>query len=64
MSDLYQQLYSYLVGQVDDTLQYMTQMVLVDHTVDRDHVVRAMEMLRDALQTAEERYIEAGEAET
>lgn len=64
MADLYQQLYSYLVGQVDDTLQYMTRMVLVEHTVDRDHVVRAMEMLKSALQTAEERYLEAGEGET
>ncbi len=64
MSDLYQQLYSYLVGQVDDTLQYMTRMVLVDRTVDRDHVVRAMEMLKIALQTAEERYLDAGEGET
>ncbi len=61
MSELYQQLYSYLAGQVDDTLQYMTHTLLIERSMDREHVLHAMEMLKNALQAAEERYLAAGE---
>lgn len=60
MSDLHAQLYAYLVGQVDDTLQYLSQ-VLTERTFDFAHVDHAAEMLRNALLTAEDRYVEAGE---
>ena len=60
MSALYEQLYAYLVGQVDDTLQYLSQ-VLTQRTFDFAHVDHAAEMLRNALLTAEDRYVEAGE---
>ena len=58
MSDLHAHLYAYLVGQIDDTLQYLTQ-VLTQRTFDFEHIDRAAEMLRRALLTAEDRYVDS-----
>lgn len=59
VSNPYQQLYAYLVGQIDDTLQYTTEM-FVNRTFDKEHTLHAMEILKNALWTAEERYLDAG----
>ena len=48
----YEKLYHHLVARVDDALQF-----LVADANDPRHVIRAAELLREALQDAEEEYI-------
>ncbi len=62
MPSLYQKLYAYLVGEVDDTLQYLSA-VLTERTFDFEHINHAADMLRNALLTAEDRYIAAQETD-
>ena len=52
----YEKLYHHLVARVDDALQF-----LVSDVNNGQHVIRAAELLRDALQDAEEEYLEATE---
>lgn len=58
--DRYQKMYAYLVGQVDDTLE------LIGAQLNRqgwgyDEMVAVVNKLQNALTTAEEMYLEAGE---
>lgn len=58
--DRYQKMYAYLVGQVDDTLE------LIGAQFNRqgwgyDEMVAVVNKLQNALTTAEEMYLEAGE---
>lgn len=58
MSTLHQQLYAYLAGQVDDAITYLEDMI-DQQAFDWAHTIQVTELLKSALRTAEERYIEA-----
>ena len=62
MSNLYQKLYSYLAGQIDDTLQ-MIAGDLVGGTVGWHELNAVGEKLKNALLTAEEMYLDETEDE-
>ncbi len=53
----YQQLYAYLVGQVDDSLQMIGEALLRENC-GRADLLAVGEKLKAALQAAEERYIQ------
>ena len=57
----YQRLYSYLVGQMDDTLQ-MIAGYLTDGAAGRDALIAVGETLKNALLTAEDMYLYETEA--
>ena len=62
MTDLYQKLYAYLVGQIDDTLQYIAgELVGGDH--DQHALLMVDNKLKDALLIAEEMYLDETESE-
>lgn len=54
----YQQLYAYLVGQVDDSLQMIGEALLRENC-GRADLLAVGEKLKAALQEAEERYLQA-----
>ena len=56
----YQKLYSYLVGQVDHTLQIIAEN-LMHGTTGRDALITIGETLKNALLTAEDMYLEETE---
>ena len=58
---IYQKLYSYLVGQVDNTLQ-MIAGHLTDGVAGRDALIAVGEKLKNALLTAEDMYLNETEA--
>lgn len=60
----YDQLYHYLVSQVDDVITYMLNAMTVEQAADYDHMRVAAERLHAALNECEERYLAAGEAES
>ena len=53
---IYQKLYSYLVGQVDNTLQIIAEK-LVNGQTDRDALITVGNQLKTALLTAEDMYL-------
>ena len=57
---IYQKLYSYLVGQVDETLQIIAEQ-LVNGQTDRDALVTVGDQLKTALLTAEDMYLDETE---
>lgn len=57
----YDQLYRYLVGQVDDVITYMLNAMTVEKAADYDHMHVAVEKLHAALNECEERYLAAEE---
>lgn len=58
----YQQLYAYLVGQVDDSLQ-MIGKALLRENCGREDLLAVGQKLKAALQEAEERYLRAEEVQ-
>ena len=56
MNSIYQKLYAYLVGQIDDTLQIVAQN-LVNGNTGWSEMNAIGEKLKDALLTAEEQYM-------
>jgi len=57
---IYQKLYSYLVGQVDNTLQIIAEK-LVNGQTDRDALITVGNQLKTALLTAEDMYLDETE---
>ena len=53
---IYQKLYSYVVGQVDNTLQIIAEK-LVNGQTDRDALITVGNQLKTALLTAEDMYL-------
>ena len=58
MDVIYQKLYSYLAGQIDDTLQYIAG-ELMNGDCGRDVLYSVGEQLKHALLTAEDIYLDA-----
>ena len=62
METNYQKLYAYLVGQIDDTLQFIAG-ELVGGGCDNSALVMVGNRLKDALLTAEDMYLDDSEDE-
>lgn len=60
MKSIYQKLYTYLVGQIDDTLQMIAE-DLVNGKSGWDELNAVGNKLKDALLTAEEQYLDETE---
>ena len=60
--EIYKKLYAYLVGEIDDTIQIICHNLLTGQ-LGREELIAIGEKLRDALLTAEERYLDATEDE-
>ncbi len=56
MNSIYQQLYTYLVGQIDDTLQLIAEK-LISGNAGWNELNAVGEQLKNALVTAEEQYL-------
>lgn len=61
MNSIYQKLYAYLAGQIDDTLQMVAQN-LVNGNTGQTEMNAIGEKLKNALLTAEEQYMNEAEA--
>lgn len=61
MNSIYQKLYAYLAGQIDDTLQMVAQN-LVNGNTGQNEMNAIGEKLKNALLTAEEQYMNEAEA--
>ena len=57
MSDFYKKSYAYLVGQIDDVITYIEEQAKRE-TIRPMHILPAADMLKNALLTAEEKYID------
>ena len=55
MSEFYQKSYAYLVGQIDDAIQYLEELAGRER-IEPARVLQAADLLKNALLTAEERY--------
>ena len=62
MNDLYKKLYTYLVGQVDDALQFIAG-ELVGGDCDNSALLTVGNRLKDALLTAEDMYLDEADDE-
>ena len=60
MSTLHEKLYAYLVGQVDEAITVLEN-IIAEQAFDVDHAVQVKRMLEKALLKAEDMYIEYGE---
>ena len=63
MNDIYQKLYTYLVGQVDDVLQFIAGTLLLDGDCDNSALRTVGSRLKNALLTAEDLYIDEADDE-
>ena len=63
MSVNYQKLYTYLVGQVDDALQFIAGALVSDSDRDNSALLTVGNQLKDALLTAEDMYIDSSDDE-